>query len=235
MDDTARMIALLRRLKVEMNGAVVEAMQQRGIEYPLSYGVSIPTIQEIARECPAGHSLALLLFRQQVRELMIAAIYVDRPEWVTRTQMEEWGKSLTNAEIAEQVASGLFFGASEALSVAMEWLSSDQVWLNYAALLMAAKRLMNPREDDRAQGEALVKATDACLRSRAAENRLSSYMVRAGVTLLRRCAMLSADCRDKVVSLNSAYASASERALNDLSEELTRQLEYTPLGDNKKA
>ena len=49
MDDTQRMIGLLRRLKVEMNGAVVDAMRSRGLDYPLSYGVSVPTIREIAK------------------------------------------------------------------------------------------------------------------------------------------------------------------------------------------
>ena len=227
MDDTARMIALLRRLKVEMNGAVVEAMQQRGIEYPLSYGVSIPTIQQIARECPPGHSLALLLFRQQVRELMIAAVYVDRPEWVTRDQMEKWSQSLTNVEIVEQVASGLFFGAPDALPMAMVWLESENVWLNYTALLMAGKRLMRPSETDRQQGASLLAAADACLRRMAAECNLSAYVLRAGVTLLRRCAMLSPAWKERVSALNHEYMTSSLLALNALSEELTWQLEYT--------
>ena len=47
MDDTQRMIGLLRRLKVEMNGAVVDAMRSRGLDYPLSYGVSVPTLSLI--------------------------------------------------------------------------------------------------------------------------------------------------------------------------------------------
>ena len=48
MDDTVLMIRLLKRLKVEMNGAVTGAMQERGIVYPLNYGVSVPTIRGIA-------------------------------------------------------------------------------------------------------------------------------------------------------------------------------------------
>lgn len=227
MDDTARMIALLRRLKVEMNGAVVEAMQQRGIEYPLSYGVSIPTIQQIARECPSGHSLALLLFRQQVRELMIAAVYVDRPEWVTRDQMEKWSQSLNNVEIVEQVASGLFFGAPDALPMAMAWMERENSWLNYAAMLMAGKRLMQPSEADRQQNEPLLAATDACLRRMAADHSLSSYVIRAGVTLLRRCAMLSPAWKERVSALNYKYMNSSLTSLKALSEELTWQLEYT--------
>lgn len=226
MDDTARMIALLRRLKVEMNGAVVEAMQQRGIVYPLSYGVSVPTIQHIARECPAGHSLALLLFRQQVRELMLAAVYVDRPEWVTPDQMESWGRSLTNTEIVEQVASGLFAGAPGALPQALDWMGRENPWLGYAALLMAGKRLAKPAPEDAAQVPALLDAADGLLGRLDADGQLSAYMIRAGVTLLRRCAAVSPELKRRVASLNAAYAVSSFPSLRELSEELGWQLDY---------
>ena len=57
------MIRLLGRLKKEMNGAVAEAMQRRGLNYPLNYGVSVPTIRSIAGEYGTSHSLAMLLYR----------------------------------------------------------------------------------------------------------------------------------------------------------------------------
>ena len=60
MNDTALMIRLLGRLKKEMNGAVAEAMQRRGLNYPLNYGVSVPTIRSIARECDVPYSPAML-------------------------------------------------------------------------------------------------------------------------------------------------------------------------------
>ena len=78
MDDTALMIRLLKRLKVEMNGAVTGAMQERGIVYPLNYGVSVPTIRGIARKYGPSHSLALLLYRQQVRELKLCSSRILR-------------------------------------------------------------------------------------------------------------------------------------------------------------
>ena len=88
MDNTALMLQLLKRLKVEMNGAVTGAMQERGIVYPLNYGVSVPTIRDIAKEYCANHSLALLLYQQQLRELKLAALFVDDPASVTVRQVE---------------------------------------------------------------------------------------------------------------------------------------------------
>lgn len=97
------MIGLLRRLKVEMNGAVVDAMRSRGLDYPLSYGVSVPTIREIAKAYAPAHAFALFLFRQQVRELKLAAAFIDDPSEVTAAQMREWADGLTNTELVEQV------------------------------------------------------------------------------------------------------------------------------------
>ena len=138
MDDTQRMIGLLRRLKVEMNGAVVDAMRSRGLDYPLSYGVSVPTIREIAKAYAPAHAFALFLFRQQVRELKLAAAFVDDPSEVTAAQMREWADGLTNTELVEQVVSALFRHAPDAPDMALEWMGSPEPMKRYAGLLTAA-------------------------------------------------------------------------------------------------
>ena len=138
MNDTALMIRLLGRLKKEMNGAVAEAMQRRGLNYPLNYGVSVPTIRSIAGEYGTSHSLAMLLYRQQVRELKLAAAFVDDPQQVTPDQMRLWADGFANTELVEQVVYNLFRKAPGAERVALEWLDSPKPLLRYAGLLTAA-------------------------------------------------------------------------------------------------
>lgn len=135
MNDTSRMIQLLRRLKTEMNGAVVEAMEQRGIHYPLNYGVSIPTIQTIAGEYGTSHSLALLLFGQQVRELQLAALFIDDPARATPEQLRRWSVAFTNTEIVEQAAMRHLSKTPDASDLAREWIMHPDPLLRYAGLL----------------------------------------------------------------------------------------------------
>ena len=135
------MIGLLRRLKVEMNGAVVDAMRSRGLDYPLSYGVSVPTIREIAKAYAPAHAFALFLFRQQVRELKLAAAFIDDPSEVTAAQMREWADGLTNTELVEQVVSALFRHAPDAPDMALEWMGSPEPMKRYAGLLTAASAI----------------------------------------------------------------------------------------------
>lgn len=136
MDDTALMIRLLKRLKVEMNGAVTGAMQERGIVYPLNYGVSVPTIRGIAREYGPSHSLALLLYRQQVRELKLSALFVEDPACVTSEQVREWSRDFTHSEIVELTVMYLFSRSAAAVDLIGEWLSADDVFLRYAGVMM---------------------------------------------------------------------------------------------------
>ena len=73
-DNTSRMIKLLGAMRKQMNGAVADAMFYYGNNYGLNYGVSLPTVRQIAREQSADHELALYLYKQQVRELRLAAL-----------------------------------------------------------------------------------------------------------------------------------------------------------------
>ena len=145
MDDTQRMIGLLRRLKVEMNGAVVDAMRSRGLYYPLSYGVSVPTIREIAKAYAPAHAFALFLFRQQIRELKLAAAFIDDPSEVTVAQMREWADGLTNTELVEQVVGALFRHAPDAPDMAWEWMGSPEPMKRYAGLLTPRRRSARKR------------------------------------------------------------------------------------------
>ena len=60
MNATSKMVTLLGELRREMNGAVVDSMREKGIEYALSYGVSIPTVRALARQYAPDDELARL-------------------------------------------------------------------------------------------------------------------------------------------------------------------------------
>ena len=120
-----KMVAILRCLKPEMNGAVVGDMEARGVKYGLNYGVSVPVIRRVAREYAPDHALAAYLFRQDIRELKLAAVYIDDPAEVTAGQMEEWASVVPADEIMEHAAMNLFYASPDAEQVVFEWLSGD--------------------------------------------------------------------------------------------------------------
>lgn len=139
MDFTSRMVVLLGELRRERNGAVADAMRLHGTPYGLNYGVSLPTLRQIARAEHPDHDFARYLLRQEVRELRLAAFHIAQPERLTLAQSEEWGGCIVNSEIAEEAAFALLSRAAVLPELFRAWTSGADPLLQYAALLAAAR------------------------------------------------------------------------------------------------
>ena len=107
MDYTSRMAALLGRFRRERNGVVADTMQYRGKAYGLNYGVSLPTIRAVARAERPDSDFARFLYRQDVRELKLAAFWIADPVQVTSVEFSDWGEGIANSEMAEECAFAL--------------------------------------------------------------------------------------------------------------------------------
>lgn len=147
---------ILAELRSEMNGAVVESMlHYNGTEPFFSYGVSLPRIKQEALKHKGNHELALFLFQSEIRELKLAAIYVEIPENVTPQQMGRWSESFHSLEIADNAATMLFFGAPEALETAAAWIKEESRMR--PALMIAGKRARLYKDKERDQYATLLQ------------------------------------------------------------------------------
>ena len=139
MDYTSRMVALLRELRRERNGAVADAMRYYGAPYGLNYGVSLPTLRRIARAEAPDHAFARYLYRQDVRELRLAALHIACPASLTPEEFPAWAAGIVNSEIAEEAAFALLSRAEAFPALFSAWIASPDALLQYAALLAAAR------------------------------------------------------------------------------------------------
>lgn len=144
---TARMLAFLRSIKVEMNGAVVDSMRERGLNYALSYGVSLPTIQSYAKKYAYDSAFAKTLYAQQIRELRLAACYIVNPVEVTFSDEAFWASGLETTEIADVLAMRVLSKSPESKKFIDNWLDSSEAIKSYAAL-MTALRTLNLEDAD---------------------------------------------------------------------------------------
>lgn len=133
------MVALLGKIRKQMNGAVLDTFRYYGAKYGLNYGVAIHSIRDMASECGTDHSLALHLYRQQVRELQIIALWVADPAAVTDEELTFWRGGIINSELAEQAAQALLCRVSQIDTLLMQWTASDNELAAYAALLAATR------------------------------------------------------------------------------------------------
>lgn len=133
------MIALLGAMRKQMNGAVADAMYYYGADYGLNYGVSLPTVRQIAREQEKDHALALYLYKQQVRELRLAALHIAQAEVITMEELPTWAEGVINSEIAEEMAFALLPHTTILSDIFAAWSESDNEFLAYATLMAAAR------------------------------------------------------------------------------------------------
>ena len=139
MDNTQRMIALLGRVRKEMNGAVSESMASDGENYGLNYGVSIATLREIAATEQPDHDFAKYLYQQQVRELRLLACHLAEPAKVDIHDFPFWARGIRNAELAEELAFALLSKIYDINSLMGIWTTESNELIAYAAIMVAAR------------------------------------------------------------------------------------------------
>lgn len=137
--NTDRMLALLRSLKVEMNGAVVGAMESRGMNYALNYGVSLPTIKSYAERYSPDNNFAKVLYSQQIRELRLAACFLAEPSKVTFEDSSFWLSGIETTEIADVLAMRVISKSPDSQAYILNWLEADSSLACYTALMTALR------------------------------------------------------------------------------------------------
>lgn len=140
-DFTTRMTTLLVRLRRERNGLTAEQIDRAlspSLRYGLNLGVSLPTIRLIARAERPDHDFARFLYRQQVRELRLAALWIAEPDRVTGEELSLWMEGRMPVELLEELAFALL-SRTKVLPNLLSWLEHADRNYAYAAAMALAR------------------------------------------------------------------------------------------------
>ena len=129
MDDIQQQVKEIKQsFRLAMDGATAQSMRQKGLDYHLNWGVTLPRLQEMAREIASGHpplyQLALALWKENVRECKILATMLMPPGEMLPEVADIWMEQTPTLEIAEQAAFNLYQHLPYAADKAFEWLAS---------------------------------------------------------------------------------------------------------------
>ena len=207
------MISLLGAMRKQMNGAVADAMYYYGANYGLNYGVSLPTVRQIAKESEQDHDLALYLYKQQVRELRLAALHIADPAQFTSEEASTWAEGIINSEVAEEMAFAVLSLSPHLAAIFHTWSSSDNEMLAYAALMAAAR-------------SNIARDTDAILSTPDILNRFAtSRIIAQGVVALLAAAY---DCDSEARKCVTEIISKLDEspAANYVQEEMSWRMEF---------
>lgn len=107
-----------------MDGHVAQSMRDKGVDYHLNWGATLPRLREMANEIGKDYDLAIALWKENVRECKILATMIMPAEQMLPEVVDIWMEQTNTLEIAEQATFNLYQHLPYAAEKAYQWLAS---------------------------------------------------------------------------------------------------------------
>jgi len=155
---------IVKKLEELSNPEEIEGMARFGINPKNTYGIRMPVLKSIAKECEKSHKLAAELWEIDTRETRIIASLVDIPEFVSSEQMDSWANEFDYWEICDQCCINLFRKTEFAYDKIYEWTKNDKEFVKRAGFALIAVLAVHDKKTDNEIFENLLKLTkrEAC-------------------------------------------------------------------------
>ena len=155
-----------------MDGAVAQSMRDKGLNYHLNWGATLPRLKAKAEEIKAMfnvsclmfnvYDLAIALWKENVRECKILATMLMPPEQMLPEVCDIWMEQMPSQEIAEQAAFNLWQYLPYAPEKAYQWIASDQEYYQLCGFHVLSRLFMNGQEpNERGINEYMDQALSA--------------------------------------------------------------------------
>ena len=125
-DTQEQVKAIKQSFRLMMDGATAQSMREKGLNYRLNWGATLPRLREKADEIGYNYDLAIALWKEDVRECKILATMIMPAETMLPEVADLWMEQTSSVEIAEQLAFNLFQHLPYAAEKAFLWISSPQ-------------------------------------------------------------------------------------------------------------
>jgi len=152
MHETADLVKEIKQsFRLMMDGATAQSMREKGLDYHLNWGATLPRLREKADEIKTNHSpllydLAIALWKENVRECKILATMLMPPEKMLPEVVDIWMEQTPTVEIAEQAAFNLYQHLPYAAEKAFCWLSSPDDLPQVCGYHILARLFMQKQE-----------------------------------------------------------------------------------------
>ena len=136
---------VLGRLRAMESPRGREYIRRFGINVDNALGIGVTDLRRVSRELPRDHRLAAALWDSGVHEARILASIVDRPELVSRTQMERWVRAFDSRDLCDHVCQNLFWHTPFAHEKTVAWSERRAEFVKRAAFALMASAAIKDR------------------------------------------------------------------------------------------
>lgn len=135
-----------RSFRQMMDGAVAQSMRDKGVDYHLNWGATLPRLRAKADEIGPNYDLAVVLWKENVRECKILATMIMPPKEVLPEVIDIWMEQTPTQEIAEQAAFNLYQYLPFAPEKAYTWIAYDKPLFQLCGFHILTRLFMNGQE-----------------------------------------------------------------------------------------
>jgi hypothetical protein len=161
-DVRAKIREVKQSFRLMMDGAVAKSMRDKGLDYTLNWGATLPRLREMADELGKDYDLAIALWKEDVRECKILATMVMPADRMLSEVCDIWMEQLTSQEIAEQAAFNLWQHLPYAPEKAFQWIACEKEYYQLCGFHVLTRLFMNGQEpNERGINEFLDQALSA--------------------------------------------------------------------------
>jgi 3-methyladenine DNA glycosylase AlkD len=125
-----------------------ENMKKFGIRYVKSYGLRLPQIRKVARQCGKNHDLALKLWNHGYHETYLLATLIEESEKVSSRQLNDWVGTFYSWDLVDQACINLLRFIPEARENIFVWCDSDEEFVKRTAFSLIAVLAVHEKESD---------------------------------------------------------------------------------------
>ena len=162
MDIKEQVKEIKQSFRQMMDGAIAKSMRDKGLEYRLNWGATLPRLREKADTYGKNYDLAIALWKEDVRECKILATMIMPPDVILPEVVDIWMEQITTQEIGEQAVFNLFQYLPYAPDKAYTWMASDKPLYQFCGFHILARLFMDKREpNERGINEFLDQALAA--------------------------------------------------------------------------
>ena len=170
MDIKEQIKEIKQSFRQMMDGSVAQSMRDKGLNYHLNWGATLPRPKAKADELAnsqqlkanSQYDLAIALWKENVRECKILATMLMPPEKMLPEVCDIWMEQVPSQEIAEQAAFNLWQHLPYAPEKAYQWIATDKEYYQLCGFHVLSRLFMNGQEpNERGINEYIDQALSA--------------------------------------------------------------------------
>ena len=205
-----------------------DGMARYAIVAPKAFGVSMATMQQLAKRIGPDHDLAAALWATGWYEARMLTAFVDEPERVTAAQMDRWAKDFDNWAVCDTLCFKLFDRTPHAWRKIEQWSTRREEFVKRAAFALLASVALH---DKKAPDEPFIRSLRLIERASSDERNF----VKKGVSwALRSVGARNPALHEKSIGLATRLARSSNPAAKwvgkDTLRDLTRPIVLKKIG-----